>query len=123
DVVIANMDGTPSVLRNEGGNARHWLTIALHGTASNRFGIGARVVARTGSLTQTVEATTAGSIFSASDSRVHFGLGDATKADLEIRWPSGKVQQITGLPGDRTVEVDEERGVLVATPTISLSRP
>jgi hypothetical protein len=111
DVVIVNMDGTPSVLRNDGGNARHWLTVALHGTASNRFGIGARVVARTGSLVQTVEATTAGSIFSASDSRVHFGLGDKITADLEIRWPSGKVQMLLGVSGDRVVDVDEERGI------------
>src|SRR5262249_30683727 len=114
DIVIVNVDGTPSVLRNDGGNARHWLTLKLHGTASNRFGIGARVTARAGSLVQTVEVTTSGSIFSASDSRVHFGLGVATKADLEIRWPSGTVQTIAGVSGDRIVEIDEERGVLPA---------
>jgi enediyne biosynthesis protein E4 len=114
DIVIVNLDGTPSVLRNESGNARHWLTLRLHGTASNRFGIGARVTARAGSLVQTAEATTAGSIFSASDSRIHFGVGDATNADLEIRWPSGKVQTIQGAAADRIVDVDEERGLVEA---------
>jgi hypothetical protein len=112
DIVIVNLDGTPSILRNDGGNARHWLTLKLHGTASNRFGIGARVEARAGSLVQTAEATTSGSIFSASDPRVHFGLGDATQADIEIRWPSGGVQTLKGVPADQIVEVDEDRGVL-----------
>jgi hypothetical protein len=112
DVVIVDIDGPPSVLRNDGGNARHWLGVRLHGTASNRLGLGARVVARTGSSTQTAEATTAGSVFSASDSRLHFGLGEAARADLEIRWPSGKVQTLSGIAADRTIEVDEERGII-----------
>jgi enediyne biosynthesis protein E4 len=112
DVVIADVDGAPSVLRNDGGNARHWLAVRLHGTTSNRLGLGARVVVRTGSSTQTAEATTAGSVFSASDSRLHFGLGEATRADLEIRWPSGKVQALPGIAADRIIEVDEERGLV-----------
>jgi hypothetical protein len=116
DIVIVNLDGTPSILRNDGGNARHWLTVKLRGTVSNRFGIGARTRARTGTLTQTAEATTSGSIFSASDSRVHFGLGAATEADLEIRWPSGKVQTIRGVSANQIVEVNEDRGIIGARP-------
>jgi hypothetical protein len=114
DFVVVNMDDTPSILRNDGGNARSWLTLALRGTASNRLGLGARIVARSGTLQQTAEATTSGSIFSGSDSRVHFGLGDATRADLEIRWPSGKVQTLRDVPANRIVVVDEDRGILPA---------
>ncbi|HYK91431.1 MAG TPA: CRTAC1 family protein [Acidobacteriota bacterium] len=112
DVVIVNMDGTPSILRNDGGNARNWLTIKLRGTASNRFGIGARIKATAGKLQQIAEVTTAGSIFSASDSRVHFGLGSASQADLEIHWPSGKVQTIKAVSANRIVEIDEDDGIV-----------
>jgi hypothetical protein len=112
DVVIVNLDGTPSLLRNDGGNARSWLSVKLRGTASNRMGLGARLKVRAAGLEQIAEATTAGSIFSASDSRVHFGLGAAGEADLEIRWPSGKVQRLRGVRVNRIMEVDEDRGVL-----------
>jgi hypothetical protein len=112
DLVVVNIDDTPSILRNDGGNARSWLTVKLRGTASNRLGLGARIVARSGALEQTAEATTAGSIYSASDSRVHFGLGTATQADLEIRWPSGRVQTLKPVPANRIVEVDEDLGLV-----------
>jgi hypothetical protein len=116
DIVVVNMDGTPSILRNEGGNSRNWLTVKLVGAASNRSGLGARLVARTGTLEQTAESTTAGSIFSASDSRVHFGLGGAKSVDLEIRWPSGKIQMLKSVPSNQIVEVNEDRGLVGPSP-------
>ena len=117
DMVIVNIDGTPSVLRNDGGNARNWLTVALRGTTSNRMGQGARITARTQALEQIGDATTAGSIFSASDPRVHFGLGDATRVDLEIRWPSGTVQTLRNVPANQILEVEEAQGVAGGSPT------
>ena len=107
DMIIVNIDGAPSVLRNDGGNARNWLKVTLRGTTSNRMGQGARITARTGTLEQIADATTAGSIFSASDPRVHFGLGDATQVDLEIRWPSGGVQALKGVAANQILEVEE----------------
>ena len=112
DLVVVNIDDTPSILRNDGGNARSWLTVKLRGTASNRLGLGARIIATTPELRQIAEATTSGSIYSASDSRVHFGLGAATQADLEIRWPSGKVQTLRGIPVNQIVVVDEAQGIV-----------
>ncbi len=112
DMVVVNIDSTPSILRNDGGNANTWLSLRLRGTKSNRMGLGARVTARAGDLVQMAEATTAGSIFSASDSRVHFGLGTATAVDLEIRWPSGTVQRLEAVPANQLVEVDEDRGIV-----------
>ena len=112
DAVVVNMDGAPSILRNEGGNGRNWLTIRLNGTASNRMGLGARIKATTGRLEQIAEATTSGSIFSAGDSRVHFGFGAARQADLEIRWPSGKVQTLKGVRANQIVRIDEDRGLV-----------
>jgi hypothetical protein len=85
------------------------------------MGLGARVTATTPELRQIAEATTAGSIFSASDSRLHFGLGAATEADLEIRWPSGKVQTLQRVPANRTLEVDEDLGLVPAPRPIAKS--
>ncbi len=110
DIVIANLDDSPSVLRNDGGNARNWLTFDLRGTRSNRFGLGARIMVKTGGFEQIAEASTASGVFSASDPRVHFGLGDAKEADVEIRWPSGRVQNFPRLPANRIVVVDEDKG-------------
>ena len=112
DLVIVNLDGTPSVLRNDGGNRRNWLSVKLRGTKSNRLGLGARLRVRAGSLHLTAEATTSGSLFSASDSRVHFGLGSEATVDLQIRWPSGKVQSLAGIPANRMIDVDEDRGIV-----------
>jgi hypothetical protein len=115
DMVVVNIDSTPSILRNDGGNARHWLSVKLRGVSSNRMGLGARLTAHAGALEQIGEATTAGSIFSASDSRVHFGLGEARSVDLEIRWPSGTIQHLKGIPANQIIEVDEERGLVSGT--------
>jgi enediyne biosynthesis protein E4 len=111
DIVAANLDDVPSVLRNDGGNAANWLILELRGIRSNRFGIGARIKSKAGGLEQIAEATTASSIFSANDPRVHFGLGSATEAELEIRWPSGTVQTIKAVPANTIVVIDEDRGL------------
>jgi len=107
DAVIVNMDDHPSVLRNDGGNIRNWLIVRLRGIAGNRFGVGARLTARAGALVQTVEATTSSSIFSANDSRVHFGLGSATRVDLEISWPSGRSQSLRSVDVNRILDIQE----------------
>jgi enediyne biosynthesis protein E4 len=100
--VMSVLGGHPFVFRNRGG-AMHWLTIALEGTRSNRDGFGARL--RAGRQTQ--YATSAGSYLSASDKRVHFGLGDSTKTDLEIWWPSGAHQVLRDVPADQFLRVRE----------------
>jgi hypothetical protein len=109
DIVVGNLDAEPTLLRNEGGNANHWLTVTLKGTRSNRQGIGAivRVVDDRGRA-QSGISSTASSYQSASDRRVHFGLGDATLVKhLEVRWPGGTVQVLSDLAADRVVEIVE----------------
>ncbi len=102
DVVMSVLGGQPVVFRNRAGNA-HWLTVCLEGVRSNRDGLGARVVANG----QTQYATTAGSYLSASDKRVHFGLGSADKADVEIWWPSGARQRLGGVSANQFLKVRE----------------
>jgi enediyne biosynthesis protein E4 len=102
DAVITVLGGRPLVLMNRGGN-QHWLTITLRGTRSNRDGLGARVNVNG----QTRYATTAGSYLSANDKRLHFGLGSATTATMEIAWPSGIRQKLAGVRADQFLEVRE----------------
>ena len=77
----------------------HYLTVSLRGTRSNRLGIGARLTATVGGRELTRELYPHNSFRSQMPSRVHFGLGDATKIDrLTIRWPSGAEQTLTTWP-------------------------
>ncbi len=104
DAVVSVLGGTPKFFYNRGGRA-HWLTLTMVGTRSNRDGIGARVVVN--GQTQTV--TTAGSYLSASDKRVHFGLADATRATIEVFWPSGAHQSLKDVAADQFLTLQEPR--------------
>jgi hypothetical protein len=102
DVVVSTLGGEPLVLMNRGG-AGHWLNITLRGTRSNRDGLGARVVVNG----QTRIATTSGSYVSASDKRLHFGLGPAETAKVEVYWPSGAHQTLEGVKANQFLEIKE----------------
>jgi hypothetical protein len=102
DAVLSVLGGHPLILMNRGGH-RHWLSITLRGTRSNRDGLGARVRVNG----QTRFATTAGSYVSASDKRLHFGLGDAGIAQIEVTWPSGAEQTLKDVAADQFLEIRE----------------
>ena len=102
DVVTTVLGGHAQVFMNRGGSS-HWLTITLRGTRSNRDGLGARVQVNG----QTRFATTAGSYESANDKRLHFGLGAAKRAKIEIVWPSGIHQSLNDVHADQFLEVRE----------------
>jgi hypothetical protein len=102
DAVMTVLAGQPQILINHGGN-QHWLVLSLRGTRSNRDGLGARVRVNG----QTRFATTAGSYLSANDKRVHFGLGSAKTAKVEIAWPSGIHQTLNDVRADQFMEIVE----------------
>ena len=102
DAVMTVLGGRPQVFLNHGGK-QHWLTVSLRGTRSNRDGLGARVRVNG----QTRVATTAGSYLSASDKRVHFGLGTAETAKVEILWPSGIRQTMNDIHADQILDISE----------------
>ena len=102
DAVMTVLGGPPQIFLNRGGK-QHWLVISLRGTRSNRDGLGARVRVNG----QTRFATTAGSYLSASDKRLHFGLGAAETAKVEIAWPSGTRQILNDVHADQFLEVRE----------------
>jgi enediyne biosynthesis protein E4 len=50
---------------------------------------------------------------SASDPRIHLGLGQRTKVDsLDITWPSGQVDRLSNVPIDRIIAVKEDTGIV-----------
>jgi len=112
DLVVNVSEGRPVLLRNnmnQSGRGRHWLTLKLIGTKSNRDGIGARVIARVGNKMQYHYLRGGGSYLSVSDRRIHLGLGSATKVDsIEITWPSGIKQTLKEVqPVDRFLPIEE----------------
>src|SRR5919112_789467 len=108
DLLVADLDGPPQLLRNENGNANNSILIKTIGVKSNRDGIGARVKVVAGDLTQVDEVRSGDSYISQSDMRLHFGLEKRTKVDLiEVRWPSGTVDKITGVGANRIIVIKE----------------
>ena len=114
--VISNMNAPPSLLVNQVRSPNHWIAFRAIGTKSNRDGIGARITVKAGSRVFVNEVRSGSSYISNSDMRVHFGLGVATKLDsVQVRWPSGLVEQFDNLHID-TIETLKE-GAGSALPT------
>jgi enediyne biosynthesis protein E4 len=108
DAVVTSNGGAAYLLRNETATGNHWITLRLIGHKSNRDGIGALVKLTTPQGPQWATVTTSSGYLSSSDPRVHFGLGDsAVASSIEIHWPSGIVQTLKDVRGDRQVQVDE----------------
>jgi hypothetical protein len=109
DVVINNIDSSPTLLRNVVKNSNHWLTLKLvGGTKSPRDAVGAKVFLTAGGVRQRADVYSGASYGSSSDKRVHFGLGAATTVDsVEIHWPSGTKQKLKVAGVDRILTVEE----------------
>jgi hypothetical protein len=105
DVLLTTLGGSPVILLNRRSGSNHWLSIVLRGTGSNRDGYGARVRVNG----QTRFATSAGSYICANDKRLHFGLGSAEKATVEVLWPSGSKQVLNDVRVDQFLEVREPK--------------
>ena len=109
DVVVSVIGGPPEILYNISPGSNHWISIQAIGVQSNRDGIGAqiKIISESG-LTQYNQVTTAGSYASSSDRRVHFGLGkDAMIREIQIRWPSGRVQTVRNVRADQILKITE----------------
>ena len=115
DILIVNLNEPPSLLRNDTSGKNHWLKLKLVGTHSNRSAIGARVTAKYGAHQQVQEVLSQSSFYSANDLRLHFGLGAATTADLQIRWPNGDQQSLTGVKANQILTIKEPAASLKRT--------
>ncbi len=121
DVVINNIDSTPSLLRNVVKNGNHWLTLKLvGGPKSPRDALGAKVFVNAGGVRQRADVFSGGSYSSSSDQRVHFGLGSATGVDkIEIHWPSGAKQLIDAQQVDQIITVEEGKPMVPGNSELS----
>jgi hypothetical protein len=108
DAVVTRLNEAPVFYRNTYGARRQWIAVKLEGTKSNRDGIGAEIRITAGGRTQYWPVSTAVGYASASTPVVYAGLGDATQADIEVRWPSGSRQKQTGVRARQTVTIREQ---------------
>lgn len=110
DLVVRQAGGGPLLFFENRLPQKHYLRVSLHGRASNRQGIGARLTAQVRGRQLVRELYPANGFYSQAPCEAHFGLDDATTVDtLTIRWPSGKTQVLKGLKADRHIVVDEDR--------------
>ncbi|MGA8596610.1 MAG: CRTAC1 family protein [Bryobacteraceae bacterium] len=110
ELVIVNMNATPSVLHNDAPSRWHSVNVELTGTKSNRSAIGALATITAGGRTRVAPVLGGSSFYSQNAFALHFGLGAATRVDqLEVRWPCGEVERWQNLGVDRTLKAVEGR--------------
>jgi hypothetical protein len=113
DIAVNVRGNYPELLRNDGGNSNHWLEVLLIGTKSNRDGIGASLKLTSEGSIEVRQSEGGSSYMSASDPRIHFGLGKRNSIEsLVITWPSGHVDTLAKLPVDSIVAIKEGVGIV-----------
>lgn len=109
DLLIVNLNDTPKLLRNDGGNRNNWLVIEPKLAGGKSDAIGARVSVTAGSLTQIKDMIPVTGYLSQADPRCHFGLGKSAKADVvEVRWPDGQTTKLTNVKADQFLTVTQD---------------
>ena len=119
DVIVNNLDGAPTLLRNDGGNRHNYVVIDLEGRTPNRRAVGAIVTVKTGDLEQRAMRRSGDSYLSHSDNRLHFGLGTRTRVDsIHVRWPDGLTQRFEGVAANSFVTLVQgaDRPVIASEP-------
>ncbi len=112
DILIMNINEPPSLLRNDVSGTGHWLKVKLVGTRSNTSAIGAVVTVTYGGRRQAQGVLASSGYLSSGDRRLHFGLGAATTADVEIAWPNGQRDTVKSVGVDQLVTVKEGAGIV-----------
>ncbi len=107
DLVVVNLNDAARLLRNDGGNRNNWLKVEakLQFPTGMRDALGARVTVTTGKLRQVEELIPVRGYLSQADPRLHFGLGKATAATVEIRWPDGTVEKREKVRANQTLRL------------------
>jgi hypothetical protein len=108
DVVVNCVNDVPQLLHCQSTLKNNWLAVKTVGVKSNRSGIGARVLCKPeGEHQQMDEVRSGGSYISQSDLKIHFGCAKAIKADVEVHWPSGIIDKLTGVSVNQVITVIE----------------
>jgi len=112
--VVSNMNALPSLLVNDPRNGNHWIAFRTIGVKSNRDGIGAKITLKVGARSLVDEVRSGSSFISNNDMRVHFGLGASAKIDgVQVRWPSGLLEEFGNLSADAIHTLKEGSGTPV----------
>ncbi len=118
DLLVTNNGQAADLLRNDGDRANA-LLVRVIGRVANRDAIGARVRVVAGGSVQVREVRAGSSYLSQSDLRQHFGLGQAAAADrVEVRWPSGRIENVAGVAANQIVTIREGEGIVRRTPFV-----
>ena len=108
DVAISSLGRKAVLLKNVGPRQGNWLEVRAEGTKSNRFGLGTTLRVQTAGRLQVREINNAASYLSANDTRLHVGLGDAAAVQqLDVLWPSGLRQTLTGVKANQILTIRE----------------
>jgi enediyne biosynthesis protein E4 len=121
DLVITSNNGVARLLRNDNGNQNDMLRVKTVGTRSNRDGIGARVTIKTKGISQMRMVKSGSSYLSQSEMPLTFGLGQpegGKTLTLQIVWPSGKTDSMTGIKPNQSITVQEGKGIISAQPIV-----
>jgi enediyne biosynthesis protein E4 len=110
DILIVNLNEPPSLLRNDLAGKQNWLKVKLEGVQSNRSALGARVLVHYSGRIQAQAAQSQSSFYSANDPRLHFGLGAATVADVEVFWPNGLHEKFKAIAANQLLTLREGVG-------------
>ncbi|UCD51868.1 MAG: CRTAC1 family protein [Phycisphaerales bacterium] len=106
DLLVANLNAIPRLLRNDGGNRNHWLMVDVRLAGGKSHALGARVTVTSGQLVQIQDAIPVRGYLSQGDPRCHFGLGQATQAEtVEIRWPDGTTTVLKDVKANQVLKV------------------
>lgn len=117
DVLLTTNHGPAYLYRNDGGNSNRFISVKARGVKSNRSGIGAVVRVESAGGKQWTTVRSGSSYASQSDLAVTFGLGrDATVAALEVEWPSGAKDRVTGVASNQFLTIEEGKGIVAAAP-------
>jgi len=116
DLLVVNLNDRARLLRNDGGNRRHWLTLAVKQANGRSDAIGARLTVWAGTLRQVHDLIPVTGYLSQADSRAHFGLGSAATARIEIRWPDGQRSVYDNVPADHIVTIVQGKPIVSQEP-------
>lgn len=106
DLLTVNLNDSPRLLRNDGGNRNRWLTIDARLPGGKSHAIGARVTVTANGLRQLQDLIPVRGYLSQGDPRMHFGLGQAARAErVEIRWPNGKTTDLKNITANQILTV------------------
>ncbi len=109
DLVIANLNDRPTILRNDGGNKNNWIQIDARLPGGKSTAVGARITVKAGGITQIAEISPVTGYLSQMDSRLIFGLAKADKVDsVEIRWPNGQRTELHDVAINKVLQVIQD---------------